>query len=95
MIVFETAPKEQAEAIWQNIVQYYERINERENRKYLISVSHGIETFHCDTNEYIDSVINHADEKMYDEKREIKKSLQVIRGLSPNAVQPQPFADCL
>ncbi len=95
LIVFETAPKEQAEAIWQNIVQYYERINERENRKYLISVSHGIETFHCDTNEYIDSVINHADEKMYDEKREIKKSLQVIRGLSPNAVQPQPFADCL
>ena len=95
LIVFETALKEQAEAIWQNIVQYYERINERENRKYLISVSHGIETFHCDTNEYIDSVINHADEKMYDEKREIKKSLQVIRGLSPNAVQPQPFADCL
>lgn len=93
LIVFETALKEQAEAIWQNIVQYYEKINEHENRKYLVSVSHGIETFHCDTNEYIDSVINHADEKMYNEKREIKKNLRVIRDLQGDAVSLQTLAD--
>ena len=93
--VFETAGKAEAEMIWQNIVQYYERINEQENRKYIVSVSHGIETFHCDTNEYIDTVVNHADEKMYNEKREIKKNLRVIRDLPVKAVPPQSFADCL
>ena len=95
LIVFETAGKAEAEMIWQNIVQYYERINEQENRKYIVSVSHGIETFHCDTNEYIDTVVNHADEKMYNEKREIKKNLRVIRDLPVKAVPPQSFADCL
>ena len=93
LIVFETALKEQAEAVWQDIVQYYERINEQENRKYIVSVSHGIETFRCDTNEYIDSVVNHADEKMYKEKREIKKNLRVIRDLKGDALSLQTLAD--
>ena len=93
LIVFETALKEQAEAVWQNIVQYYERINEQENRKYIVSVSHGIETLRCDTNEYIDSVVNHADEKMYKEKREIKKNLRVIRDLKGDALSLQTLAD--
>jgi len=32
------------------------------------------------TSEFIDEIINHADEKMYSEKRIIKKNLKVIRG---------------
>ena len=62
-----------------NIVKEYERINKNENRKYIISASHGIETFKCDSNEYIDEIINNADGKMYEEKRIIKKDLKVIR----------------
>ena len=32
---------------------------------------------------------------MYNEKREIKKNLRVIRDLPVKAVPPQSFADCL
>ena len=93
LIVFEKMSGEEAQAVWQEIVQQYETINQHQNRKYLVSVSHGIETFNCDTNEYIDAVINHADEKMYSEKREMKKNLQIIREWPDNAVSLQSLGD--
>ena len=55
------------------------KINETQNRKYMISVSHGIEEFEFNSNETIDAVIHSADEKMYHEKRNIKKDLIVVR----------------
>lgn len=79
LIIFEGLNEKDAEEIWERIIHEYAIVNEKENRKYLISVSHGIETFRCDSNEYIDSIVNHADEKMYDEKRRIKKDLKVLR----------------
>lgn len=68
-----------AEEIWSRIVEKFETINNTENRKYLISVSHGIETLKCDLNILMDNVLHQADAKMYDEKRRIKANLQIIR----------------
>ncbi len=79
LIIFENLDEKQAEEIWLRIVEDYERINQTENRKYLVSVSHGIEAFNNGSNQYIDAVINSADEKMYEEKRRIKKDLNVLR----------------
>ena len=70
----------EAEKVWIRIHEAYEKINETEGRRYIISASHGIEEFKFSSNEYIDTIINHADEKMYTEKRIIKKDLKVIRG---------------
>jgi GGDEF domain-containing protein len=57
----------------------YQRINNEEERYYLVSASHGIEECTCQGNNYIDAIINAADEKMYTEKRKIKKDIQIIR----------------
>lgn len=77
LIVFSGLETETAEMIWTRIVSEYENINSNENRKYLVSVSHGIETIN--PNETIDSAINLADEKMYIEKKQIKKGLKIIK----------------
>ncbi|MEA4972478.1 MAG: diguanylate cyclase [Candidatus Metalachnospira sp.] len=79
LIIFIGVDEDGSELIWQRIVNDYEQINNNENRKYLVSVSHGIEVFRCSTDKYIDDIINHADEKMYSEKRLIKQNLKVIK----------------
>lgn len=79
LIIFEGLDEENVESIWKRIVQKYEQINSNENRKYMVSVSHGVETLTCSVHENVDAVINRADEKMYAEKRLIKKDLIVIR----------------
>lgn len=83
LIIFEGLDESGAEAAWQRIVAEFEEINDTENRRYLISASHGIETFSGDSNEYIDMIINQADEKMYREKKIIKKNLKMIRDFKP------------
>jgi len=83
LIIFEDLDETGAEAVWQRIVEEFEEINNTENRRYLISASHGIETFSGGSNEYIDSIINQADEKMYREKKIIKKGLKIIRDFKP------------
>jgi diguanylate cyclase (GGDEF)-like protein len=59
----------QAEEIWRRICQGFDTINQTGNKPYKISVSHGIEEFKLDINEFIDNIVNSADEKMYNEKR--------------------------
>ena len=81
MIIFEGLDENQSEEIWTRIVDNYNNVNETGSRKYLISVSHGIESFRCDSNQYIDAIVNRADEKMYSEKRQIKKDLKVLRNI--------------
>ena len=68
-----------AETVWKRIAAEFERINSEEDRLYNISVSHGIETFSAQADEKIDDVIAAADQKMYLEKREIKKNFDPIR----------------
>lgn len=79
LIIFNGVDEVGSEKIWRRIVDEYEHINNNENRNYLVSVSHGIEAFKCEPHKYIDEIINHADEKMYNEKRLIKQNLKIIR----------------
>lgn len=79
LIIFDGLTEEQAEAVWERIVTAFKTINESENRRYEISVSHGIEAIVAGSNDYIDSIINQADEKMYREKKRLKQDLQVVR----------------
>ncbi|MDD3186485.1 MAG: GGDEF domain-containing protein [Anaerostipes sp.] len=81
LIIFEGLNESKSEEIWGRIIKEYNEINDTEKRKYIISVSHGIEVFNCDSNQFIDEIVNSADEKMYNEKREIKKNLNVLRQL--------------
>ncbi len=79
VVVLSGVAPERAEQVWERIVESFERINQTENRKYVISVSHGIEEISCSIDRMLDSVLHQADEKMYEEKRRIKSNLQVIR----------------
>ncbi|PKM41233.1 MAG: hypothetical protein CVV04_01900 [Firmicutes bacterium HGW-Firmicutes-9] len=79
LIVFQGIEEETAEDVWTRIVEEFNKINTNENRKYLISVSHGIESLTCNVNQLLDNVLHLADAKMYDEKRRIKANLQIIR----------------
>ena len=79
LIVFQGIEADTAEDVWVRIVEEFNKINTNEKRKYLISVSHGIETLTCNLNELLDNVLHQADAKMYDEKRRIKANLRIIR----------------
>nr|MBP8031952.1 GGDEF domain-containing protein [Acetobacterium sp.] len=84
LIIFEGLDEAGAEVVWQRIVAEFAQINDTENRRYLVSASHGIETISGGSNEYIDMIINQADEKMYREKKIIKKDLKIIRDFKPS-----------
>lgn len=79
LIIFKGLDESQAEQIWKRIVKEYERINENDKRKYLISVSHGIESYQCDSDRPVDDIVKQADKKMYEEKRRIKNELNILR----------------
>lgn len=79
LIVFDGLGAADAEKAWERIVQACERINADENKRYLISASHGLSTLSCDSELSVDGAVQQADERMYMEKREIKKNLRVIR----------------
>jgi diguanylate cyclase (GGDEF)-like protein len=79
LIAFIDMNEQESEHVWERIETEFKRINDTEERKYIISVSHGVEEFKFNATEYIDSIINVADEKMYQEKRIIKQNLKVLR----------------
>jgi len=79
LIVFNGIDSNSAENIWQRIVTEYNDINQRENRPYIISVSHGIVDYCNSQKTHVDDLINVADERMYREKQIIKAGLSVVR----------------
>lgn len=79
LIVFDGIDASKAEIIWKRIVANYEVINNYENKKYLISVSHGIVDLDNKQKEMLNELIEAADEKMYNEKETIKSGLSVIK----------------
>lgn len=79
VIVLHEASRYDAEKAWQRTLSYFKKINDRENRPYLVSVSHGIIELTQADESKIDQLISLADEAMYEEKRKIKASLQVLR----------------
>lgn len=86
LIIFEGLSAEGCEKVWQRVTEAYRKINETEERPYLISASHGIEHLDCQNYISLDAAINAADQKMYDEKRKMKQTLTVIRDLG----KPEP-----
>lgn len=79
LIIFSNMGIEEAEKIWMRISKEFDLFNETQNKKYIISVSHGIEEFQMSSTDSIDAIINKADERMYDEKRIMKKDVKIIR----------------
>lgn len=79
LIVFPKTEAKEAEEAWNKAVIGFEKINSEDNREYLISVSHGIAEYTPQAKNYLDELISEADKKMYDEKREIKKKIKVIK----------------
>lgn len=79
LIVFNGVDCDAAEEIWTRIKNSYDDINNKEDRLYLISVSHGIVSNKKLIKSEIDELIKIADEKMYAEKILIKKDLSIIK----------------
>ncbi len=79
LIIFPKTDERTAEDIWDRIKNTLKHINEESKKPYLISLSHGITEFKPETKSYLDDLIKEADEKMYNEKREIKKNLKILR----------------
>jgi diguanylate cyclase (GGDEF)-like protein len=78
LVLIDTGEKE-AEEIWQRIKSEFNTINRHENRKYIVSASHGIEECIIASNCNIETIIQKADQKMYKEKNANKKSFKVIK----------------
>jgi GGDEF domain-containing protein len=66
-----------SEKVWERIINRYEAINNRDERPYLISVSHGIAECINHNKPDVEALIKAADEKMYMEKKYIKEELKV------------------
>lgn len=79
LIIFKNTNEDDAEKIWERILIEYNKINDNENRKYLVSASHGIAEYDNSGKSFLDEFINLADERMYNEKRDIKKNIKIIR----------------
>ena len=79
LIVYSGIGEDEAEQAWQRILAALEAINQTENRKYLISVSHGIMSLQCSRDVMLDDLLHMADVKMYEEKVKIKANVQILR----------------
>ncbi len=79
LVVFVGSDEVTSEEIWARILEQFDAINKEENRPYIISVSHGIAQYDSSDAIEVEELINRADEKMYQEKKEKRKSLSVIR----------------
>jgi diguanylate cyclase (GGDEF)-like protein len=77
LVVFNGIECETAEKVWMRIKHRYNQINIEENRKYMISVSHGIVDYGNDEILEVELLIKSADDKMYAEKKYIKEELNV------------------
>lgn len=77
LVLFKDINEENSEKIWERINNRYQQINKKEDRKYIISVSHGIIEYNSSEKREVEWLIKKADEKMYKEKRYIKEELNI------------------
>jgi diguanylate cyclase (GGDEF)-like protein len=68
-----------SEAVWERIKSAFERINLKEDRPYLISVSHGLACYSNEQKSSLDDLMKIADEKMYEEKKLITKDWNALK----------------
>jgi len=79
IIVFVNVTIDEAEIAWKRITSSLDKINQVENRSYIVSASHGIIEYDTIIEGDIDELIKRADDKMYVEKRNMKKKINIIR----------------
>ncbi len=80
IIVFINISIAEAEGVWKRILDKFELINQTRNKPYIVSASHGIIEYDTIDENGIEGLIKRADEKMYAEKRSLKKNIIIIRG---------------
>ncbi len=68
-----------SELVWSRIYDRFKEINEKENRPYFISASHGIVELDYSNKKELDKYISMADELMYEEKRKIKENIKILK----------------
>ncbi len=68
-----------AESVWKRITDKLDEVNEKENRSYLISLSHGIVDNYVYDGCPLEEMFSLADQKMYAEKQIIKKNFSSLR----------------
>jgi diguanylate cyclase (GGDEF)-like protein len=78
VVVLKNADQSIAEKTWQRIVAKLDQLNQSPGRKFLISGSHGIVSTEQELSGTVEEILALADEKMYSEKKEIKKNLSVL-----------------
>jgi len=69
---------EQAEKIWQKLVEKIENFNSKKLKPYQISLSHGFIQYSPREGKTADQLITEADAKMYVEKEKYKKSSTIL-----------------
>lgn len=79
LVVFSSIDIDESENVWQRIVNEFTTINNNEQRPYMISVSHGVVDYSLNNTNQIENLLSEADKKMYEEKKIIKKDLDVIK----------------
>ncbi len=77
-IVLNHADTHIAELIWTRIKAKMKNLNDKPGRKYRISGSHGVVTLDDNHSGNVDELLALADSRMYMEKRELKKTFQVL-----------------
>lgn len=90
LLAFLDIGQDQAEEVWQRIEKGYEKINQKEDRAYRISVSHGIVSMGLSASQSqsqtqpqpksIEDLIIQADKRMYEKKKKMKEKLKVLKG---------------
>lgn len=76
LIIFVGIREAEADKVWRRINEKFERINKLENRKYIISVSHGVVDSIGIDGEILEKIVKKADERMYEEKKLIKNKMK-------------------
>ncbi len=69
----------QAEEIWFKIENYFNQINETEDRPYNISLSHGIAEYIYSDDSMLDKIVTETDQIMYENKKKIKENFKSIK----------------
>lgn len=79
LIILDGINKSDSEKVWTRIKACYNEINKENIYPYLISVSHGIVQYNKKFNSKINTLIQIADEKMYNEKQNLNINLNVLK----------------
>lgn len=84
IIVFNDINADKAEKIWKRINSEFQEINKTSDKQYLLSVSHGIVEYTSENKRDIPTLIQLADDRMYQEKEVMKVDFDVLKRSNDN-----------